>query len=84
MEDRTRLFDRMMDSWGKLNQSIQGKDINETLFEEFVNVTKEYFSTPPAAKWDMLNASAFVTSVSSTTGKLLINFKDTRCNNIFL
>ena len=50
--------------------STSGSTQALTQFEEYSEKLRELSQIPDEIKWDMLSSSAFVTSISSTTGEL--------------
>lgn len=56
----------------QLEQNMTSR-LDEAIFEQYLKSLKTYHAVPEEIPWNMLSASAYVNSVSSTTGK----FKDT-------
>ena len=51
---------------------LRSKD-SKKVMAEYVNLLEEFHSIPDEIPWEMLSASAFVNSVSTTTGKIYSN-----------
>jgi hypothetical protein len=69
---KTEMWSKVTDMESELFKLVRSKSISKheisALFKEYTQLITEYHLLPEEIPWEMLSATAFVNSVSSTTG----------------
>ena len=69
LQNKLDLYKTLNEVESNLTKSVRNKSReSKKLFEMYVTILEEYHALPDEIEWEMLSASAFVNSVSSTTG----------------
>ena len=76
LQNKIDLLQKVTDLRSNLSLAVKEKSPKaKKLFCDYVDTLEEYHLIPKEIEWEMLSASAFVNSVSSTTGTVFENHR---------